>query len=372
MKSDRDKGRTATIARRAARAAVLEAGLALAALFGGCVHAPRHAGAPPVATSSPAPSPAPSNATPTVSVDLSRTAGENTTFHETATERQKFQVHVNFGKVFESQGDLDRALQEYRDALKVAEDRGHNELTSADEALAHRRIASALDRLGQFAQSESHYQKARKLAPKDARIWNDAGYSYYLQGRWADAEKSLRTALTLAPDDARARTNLGMTLAAAGKTAEALSLLERQPGRRDRPRESRLPARLDRPVPAGTARVPGRPLDAAGPGPGPPRPGSARTPGKGPGIAAGRIAREEYENTRGFQSGRSAGDPDVGDDLPRDHPAAIAPASPARAVTAPTSPSRAVNGDSPLKSPGGRVRSRPGARQLNRARSAQR
>ena len=43
--------------------------------------------------------------------------------------------------------------------------------------------------LGRFAQAETHYQKALKLSPKDPKIWNDAGYSYYLQGRWADAER---------------------------------------------------------------------------------------------------------------------------------------------------------------------------------------
>jgi tetratricopeptide (TPR) repeat protein len=225
MKNDRDKDRTGPIELRLRRLVLFKAGLAGMALIGGCVHAQRQAAAPPAASSSPSPSPPANAAIPTASVDLSRTAGENTVFHEKATERQKFQVHVDFGKVFESQGDLDRALQEYQDALKVAEQRGRGELTAADEALAHRRIASALDRLGQFSQSEPHYQKARKLAPKDARVWNDAGYSEYLQGRWADAERSLRTALKLAPDDARARTNLGMTLAAAGKTREALPLL---------------------------------------------------------------------------------------------------------------------------------------------------
>ncbi len=220
-------GRSGARRRRGAiRMGVLIAGLLFATLHGGCVLAPRQPSVP--GTTSPPPPPptvAGSDVKPTVAADVNRSVGENTMFHKSATDRQKFQVHIDFGKVFESQGNPDRALQEYQDALKVAEGRGRGDLNAADEALAHRRIASALDRLGQFRQSEPHYQKARKLAPKDPKVWNDAGYSYYLQGRWDDAERSLRTALKLAPGDARVRTNLGMALAAAGKTDEALSLL---------------------------------------------------------------------------------------------------------------------------------------------------
>ena len=66
--------------------------------------------------------------------------------------------------------------------------------------------------------------------PKDPKTWNDAGYSYYLQGRWADAEQALKTAVRLAPDDERIRTNLGLTLAAEGRTKEALPLLSQSNG----------------------------------------------------------------------------------------------------------------------------------------------
>lgn len=215
-----------------ARPIRIRVGLAIAwgLSAGGCVHAPRTSPDPavsarPAASSTPPPVVG-RDGVPTATVDLNRTAGENTTFHSTPTERQRFQVHIDFGKVFETKANPDRALQEYQDALKVAESRGHrSELTAADEALAHRKIATVLDKSGQFRQAEPHYQKAQKLAPRDPKVWNDSGYSYYLQGRWDDAERSFRTAMKLAPGDARIRTNLGMTLGAAGKTQEALGLL---------------------------------------------------------------------------------------------------------------------------------------------------
>ncbi len=162
----------------------------LAGLGGGCGLVPRR--------TTPAAAPTPSPASPTmaqeapapVAVDVTRTTvGDGTTFHKTATDRQRFQVHLDFGRVFETQGNFDRAMQEYQDALTVTESAGHREFQADDRALAHRRLAAALDRVGRFPQAEDHYQKAMKLGPKDSRIWNDAGYSYYLQGRWSDSER---------------------------------------------------------------------------------------------------------------------------------------------------------------------------------------
>ena len=156
--------------------------------------------------------------------------GENTTFHQTATDRQRFQVHLDFGRVFETQGNFDRGDPGVPGCLDGRRDQAAREFQADDRALAHRRMAAALDRLGRFPQAEDHYKKAMKLGPKDPKIWNDAGYSYYLQGRWGEAERALRTALKLAPDDARVRTNLGLTLAAAGRSQEALPLLSRSDG----------------------------------------------------------------------------------------------------------------------------------------------
>ncbi len=215
------------------RSNLIRAGLAMIAGLGtGCVLAPRQPNPPAVPAPTPAPTaPAvPEDVPATATVDLSRTLGENTPFRPSATDRQRFQVHLDFGRVFENQGNLDRALQEYQDALKVAETRGRGQFNAADQALAHRRMAAVFDRLGRFPQAEDHYKKALKLSSKDPKIWNDSGYSYYLQGRWDEAERALRTAMKLAPDDPRVRTNLGMALAAAGKTDEAMPLLSGNQG----------------------------------------------------------------------------------------------------------------------------------------------
>ena len=210
-----------------ARSIVLAFSFAVWLMVGsGCVLTPLRS-----KTDAPAPLPqVPEGArSPEVAAGIEQ-AGKKTDFHAMPTDRQSFQVHIDFGRVFESQGNYDAALQEYQEALTVVDTRQRGSLGPADSALAQRRMAGAFDRLGRFAQAEVHYEKALKLAPREPKVWNDVGYSYYLQGRWSDAERALKTAATLAPDDDRIRTNLGLTLAAAGKTNEAFPLLSQSTG----------------------------------------------------------------------------------------------------------------------------------------------
>jgi tetratricopeptide (TPR) repeat protein len=204
--------------------------LALAALL--LAHGTACQAAPPrrLARSEAAPQPVPEDLGPnSVSVDLSKVA-DSGGFRKDVTQNQRIHVHLDLGRVLESQGMHEAALTEYQQGLAACERKGIGRSRSADEALAHRRIAGALDRLGRFSQAEMHYKKAIKLSPRDPRIWNDAGYSYYLQSRWNDAERTLKTAARLAPEDARIKTNLGLTLAAAGRPQEALPLLSQYSG----------------------------------------------------------------------------------------------------------------------------------------------
>jgi Flp pilus assembly protein TadD len=89
---------------------------------------------------------------------------------------------------------------------------------------AMRRLCVLYDRQAIWDKSEAMYKKVAKIKPKDADVWSDWGYSFYLRAgdkNWAEAESRLRHALELDPQHARAHTNLGMVLGHLKRYGEA-------------------------------------------------------------------------------------------------------------------------------------------------------
>lgn len=160
--------------------------------------------------------------------------GQKTEFHKDPTPEQQFNVHVELARVYETQGNNEAAISEYQKAVDLCAKKGRigagSKIGPVQESVAQRRMAGCLDRMGRFAQAETHYLRALKLAPKDPKVWNDAGYSYYLQSRYADAERTLKTAEAMDPNNPRVLTNLGLTLAASGREDDALMFLTRAGG----------------------------------------------------------------------------------------------------------------------------------------------
>jgi tetratricopeptide (TPR) repeat protein len=147
---------------------------------------------------------------------------------------QAVNVHIDLGTALEGREEYESAVAEYQQALDAINgpERPHGgaRVPNDMKALAHRRMAVALDHLGRFEQAEAHYRAALKMRSGDPKLWNDLGYSYYLQRRWADSERALRTAYQHDPENPKVLTNLGMTLAYGGKTSEALELLTKAGG----------------------------------------------------------------------------------------------------------------------------------------------
>lgn len=171
---------------------------------------------------------------PTTASTSSGSAAPKTDFHREVTPVQQFNVHLELARVLESQGNTEAAVAEYQKATDVCEkyaSAGGGDRPGVEKyALAQRRMAAAFDRMGRFAQAQIRYEKALQLAPRDAKVWNDVGYSYYLQNRWADAERALKSADSIEPNNPRVLTNLGLTLAAQNKEDEALDVLARANG----------------------------------------------------------------------------------------------------------------------------------------------
>lgn len=69
------------------------------------------------------------------------------------------------------------------------------------------------------------YNKALKLAPKEAGLWYELGLTQCRQKNWQDGIVHLQKACELSPDNKQYRTTLGYTLGRAGRLQESLNVL---------------------------------------------------------------------------------------------------------------------------------------------------
>jgi Tfp pilus assembly protein PilF len=85
----------------------------------------------------------------------------------------------------------------------------------------HHRLAMVLDRQKRHREAQAHYAEAQRLAPEKTDIFNDLGYSFYLQGQLNKAESAIAKAVQAQPNNARFRNNLGLVLGQQGRMPEA-------------------------------------------------------------------------------------------------------------------------------------------------------
>lgn len=95
---------------------------------------------------------------------------------------------------------------------------------------ANNLLGLAHDRLGNHAAARAYYERALSVAPNDARVINNLGYSLYLDDRYKDALSKLKTAARLAPESAEIYNNLGFVYARLNKYDDALKSFARAGG----------------------------------------------------------------------------------------------------------------------------------------------
>ncbi len=91
-----------------------------------------------------------------------------------------------------------------------------------DRPEAYRGLGLVADRQRRHREAQSLFSEAIRLRPLDAELFNDLGYSFYLDGQLPKAESALLKAVSLAPSQARYRNNLGLVHGQQGHYEQAL------------------------------------------------------------------------------------------------------------------------------------------------------
>jgi Tfp pilus assembly protein PilF len=125
--------------------------------------------------------------------------------------------HGDLGRAYESEGKLDLAAEQYREALKKDPKHLPSLLLLGDLSY----------RVKDYDEAASAYAKALKLDPRNADVRNNLAWVYIQTGRRLDRAKELVTeALELNPGHrAYYLDTLGVVLLKTGKAAEAITAL---------------------------------------------------------------------------------------------------------------------------------------------------
>ncbi len=146
-------------------------------------------------------------------------------------------VHNNLGGVYYEEGRLDEAIQHYERALALSTSHARFAQRSSSSPLmpspassltaspfiVHANLADALARKGRPQEALEHYQQALQLDPQSAKVHANLGATLAELGNDEEGIKQLEQALNIDPGYANARLNLASILVSVGQTERARS-----------------------------------------------------------------------------------------------------------------------------------------------------
>ena len=132
--------------------------------------------------------------------------------HLLEVTKNNYAGHVNLGTVYSRRGQLDEAIREYRESLRLNPYYG----------LTHYNLGNALLQKGEVDEAIQHYQLSILLLPMYVDSYNNLGLALRKKGRVDEAIRQFQQAARLKPDDADIHYNLGAALAQRGQMDEAI------------------------------------------------------------------------------------------------------------------------------------------------------
>jgi len=125
-------------------------------------------------------------------------------------------LHVAMGRLYEEQGKLPEAAQQYQQAMKMAPGDVRPVLGYAQVKVREKDLAEAT-RL---------YQQAAKIATQEPGVYNDMALCYAQRKMYREAEAAMRQAVRLQPNNGLYRNNLATILVDIGQFNEAFEQLK--------------------------------------------------------------------------------------------------------------------------------------------------
>jgi Flp pilus assembly protein TadD len=133
--------------------------------------------------------------------------------HTLAVTSNNALAHNNLGFVLAKRGELDKAIEHHREALRL----------NPGDASVHINLGMELELKHEYAEAIKHYEEALRINPDQAVAHNNLGTAILnMYGELEEAAEQFREALRLRRDYDSARLNLATVLVAQGKIDEAI------------------------------------------------------------------------------------------------------------------------------------------------------
>jgi tetratricopeptide (TPR) repeat protein len=126
-------------------------------------------------------------------------------------------AHVCLGTVYNGTGHYEKAVEEFRSAMKF-------EPTTDD---AYRGLAASQEKVGRMEEAEKTYRRAIEVRPGYWAGYSWLGAFYHRQSRYGEATEMFKQVITLAPDSALGYSGLGAAYYSQGRIADAITALEK-------------------------------------------------------------------------------------------------------------------------------------------------
>jgi tetratricopeptide (TPR) repeat protein len=126
-------------------------------------------------------------------------------------------THNNLGDVFSRRGNLEKAVEEFKIAIKL--DPGY--------ADAYHNLGASLRQMGRSEEAMKSYQKAISLNPQLWQSYQNLAAIYFERGNYKFAEELLMEAVIINPQSSSLHTNLAVVYARAGETEKAKEELKK-------------------------------------------------------------------------------------------------------------------------------------------------